>query len=72
MLIYFLFLISLSFLIFQLLMFVFLSVHRFLGLVKTIPQMNNFVVYDGFFDSDQNDNVLNGNNGDQRIRVTDR
>lgn len=35
--------------------------------------MNNFVVYDGFFDSDQNDNVLNGNNEQhQCLHVTAR
>lgn len=34
--------------------------------------MNNFVVYEGFFDSDQNDNVLNGNAAHKFMHVSAR
>lgn len=41
------------------------------GLVQTIPQMNNFVIYDGFFDrqSYQNGRM---NNGDTKLHITAR
>ncbi|XP_055385603.1 alpha-tubulin N-acetyltransferase [Condylostylus longicornis] len=41
------------------------------GLEKTIPQMNNFVIFEGFFDKTENGNVINNNNYDnQNIKIT--
>lgn len=37
--------------------------HKHYGLERQIRQMNNFVIYDGFFEQneDQNNNAMNGN-----------
>lgn len=44
------------------------------GLVQTIPQMNNFVLFEGFFDRQNYQNHQNGriNNGDSKLHITAR
>jgi len=43
------------------------------NLEKTIPQLNNFVIFDGFFDHADNVNVINHHNyNNQDIKVTSR
>ena len=41
------------------------------GLTKTIPQMNNFVIYEGFFEQDGKMNN-NNNNNFQQVHITTR
>lgn len=42
------------------------------GLERTIPQMNNFVVYEGFFDKPQSQNGTATENGGRQMHITAR